>query len=88
MNKWYFTWHEHTGSMSIFQTDQYEGRHGYDTKEEAVLSAKAFIMRFKTEISIELETKTKGLLSLTQRLDRLIKASVKLDIDSLVEQSK
>jgi hypothetical protein len=43
MNKWYFSLAVNFNTISVFETSEYEGRDGYDTKEQAIEAAKAFL---------------------------------------------
>lgn len=71
MKKWYYTYHSNSYDISIFETDEYQGRNGYDTKKEATDAAIFFIQK-------ELLQKSKTIENYTEQSKRLSSDMVKL----------
>lgn len=78
MNKWYYRWHIHTGSMSIFETNEYNGIGGYDTKHEAIDASINMLQKMQTNYNTELSNATKQLLNISANLNEIHKAIIEL----------
>jgi hypothetical protein len=79
MNKWYYTWHMNVGSLSIFETSEYEGRGGYDTKEDAEKAAKAMLTKKQSELCADAILRAQYMTSLLHQIDQVNKALLDLD---------
>ena len=82
MNYWYYTFHAHTGDLSLFQTPDYEGRGGYATKEDAIKAARLALTKDQRELSLSVMVKSNELSSMAARLDQVSRALLKLEKES------
>lgn len=79
MKNWYYVWHAHIGSLSLFQTSEYEGRNGYATKEDAIKAARSELTRNQRELSLSAMVKANELSYIGSRLDEISRALLKLE---------
>lgn len=64
--KWFFTLHVTSNNVSIFATDEYSPDQGYDTEQEAIAEAQAFLRK-------EMKRHTHEMLNASTNLDQLAK---------------
>jgi hypothetical protein len=69
MKKWYYTWHSHTNNVSVFETDQYDGRDGYKTKEDAIKDAKDMLIKRQQCIGLDISEKSNELSILISKMN-------------------
>jgi len=79
MNKWYYTWHAHTGTVSFFETSEYEGRGGYETKESAVNAARSALIRQQRETSLSLMVRSNEVARMATELEEIGRELLKLE---------
>ena len=75
---WYYSFHADSGSFSIFQTDEYDGRGGYSSREKAVECAKEFAMTYMEKIVERICKNNEELSYATTQLQKLNKGIKKL----------
>ena len=80
MKKWYYSFAiNYAWSPSIFETAEYSGKGGYDTKEEAKDVARRSVDERIEQLTKELADATAKVTSLSNRLTDQIDSRNKLD---------
>jgi len=79
MNKWYFRFAINYNSISIFETSEYGGRDGYDTKELATEAAKAFLDKKIQDMVTTINEHTNQATYLATNLNKVVSERIKLN---------
>lgn len=77
-SKWYFTFHMHLDSISIYQTSEYDGRGGYDNEEEATAAAIDFLDKKITASLDTIQSLSDKMAITTNSLSKILEAKDKL----------
>ena len=79
MSRWYYTYHIHIGSVSVFETAEYGGRGGYASKEDAVSAARSMLVRDQQKLSVDAATKAIELSRLVSKISELTQTILTLE---------
>lgn len=76
---WYYRYHSHTGSVSLFNTNEYDGRGAYSSRENALNAARKMLVECQRNISLKLLHTNNTLATLISDAEKIAKALVLLE---------
>jgi hypothetical protein len=80
VSTWYYRIHP-SGGVSVFDTDQYSGLGGFESKKEATLAAYKSLVNEQNVLNLKLLETSKELSNIAFRLERISAALLILNND-------
>lgn len=76
--KWLYTFHMHTNSISVWQTDQYPGSKGYPTEKDATLAGLKALSEAIGKHGETIKNRSKDMVELLAETEKLNQRMVEL----------